>query len=60
MGSRLKIFWFVLGFMIIAFANPRGAEGALKEQFLNKGVRFSVKGRLNVPVQLPCGLMVVV
>jgi len=29
-GSLLKTFWLVLGFMMIAFANPKGAEAALE------------------------------
>jgi len=44
--------------MIIAFANPKGAEAAVKGEFLDKGVRLSVKIRLNV--RLRWGLMVVV
>lgn len=59
-GSLLKIFWFVLDFMIIAFANPKGAGTARKSEFLNKGVRFSVRARFNFLVGLPYGLMVVV
>ena len=27
-GSLLKTFWLVLGFMMIAFASPKGAEAA--------------------------------
>jgi hypothetical protein len=42
-GSHRKIFWFVLGFMIVAFANPMRAEAATEGAFSNKGVRFSVK-----------------
>jgi len=58
-GSLLKTFWLVLGFMMIAFANPKGAEAALRGQFLNKGVRFSARARLNISAWLPFGLMVV-
>jgi hypothetical protein len=57
-GSLLKMFWFVLAFMIIAFANPKAAEAALKGELSDKGVRFLVKARLND--RLPYGLMVVV
>jgi len=49
-GSLLKMFWFALGFMIVAFANPRGAEAGRQGEFLNKGVRFSVRIRLNISV----------
>jgi hypothetical protein len=59
-GSLLKMFWLVLGFMMIAFANPKGAEAAMRGEVLNKGVRFSVRSRLDVPSELPFGLMVVV
>lgn len=32
-GSLLRMLWFVLGFMMIAFASPREAGAALGERF---------------------------
>lgn len=59
-GSLRRTFWFVLGFMMIAFASPKGAEAAQGSGSLDKGVRVSVRGGSNIPAWLPFGLMVVV
>jgi len=57
-GSLLKTFWFVLGFMMIAFANPKGAEAAQKG-FEQRRAIFG-KGAFEYFRWLRFGLMVVV
>ena len=47
-GSLLRIFWFILDFIITTFTNPKGTEATLKGEFVDKGMQFSVKTGLNV------------
>jgi len=39
-GSLLKMFWFALGFMIIAFANPKGRRRGGRESFEQRRAIF--------------------